>query len=276
MKREKMNGWSLDFDFPLKDGYIPKPRTYGLTMLLDRGLGLRETNDLLEMCADYIDFWKLGFGTSALYHPFILRNKINVINSYNVKVMPGGTFTEIMLLQGKLKPYLDRAAELGFSALEISEGTIEIPSWQRSEAIKMAREKGFQVLTEVGKKESGSFFDPELKSAQILKDLEDGAFKVILEGRESGRNVTIFNEEGEVEQEKVNRLLLHIGGPEEIIWEAPLKEQQVFFIKTFGAKVNLGNIHPVDLLSLQALRSGLRSDTLRLTLAEKQKPQISH
>jgi phosphosulfolactate synthase len=276
MKREQKNGWGLDFDFPLESGIGQKPRSQGLTMLLDRGLGPRETLDLLDMCADYIDFWKLGFATSALYHPFILRNKIAAVNSYNVKILPGGTFTEIMLLQGKLKSYLQKAAELGFTALEISEGTIDLPARQRSEAIRMAREIGFQVLTEVGKKEGGSLFDPELKAEQILKDLEDGAFKVILEGRESGKNVTIFNEDGEVEEEKFNRFLLHIGEQEKIIWEAPLKEQQIFFIETFGPEVNLGNIRPEDVLSLQSLRTGLRSDTLKLAMAKTQKRQVNH
>jgi phosphosulfolactate synthase len=243
-------------------------------MIIDKGTGLRETFDILEMCAEYIDFWKLSFGSSALYNQEILRKKIEMVHSFNVIVYPGGTFLEIAHIQGKLKPYLHRACELGFSAVEISDGTIELPAWKRSQIIKMARDNDLLVLTEIGKKEAGEIFYPELMAEQVKRDLEDGAFKVILEARESGKNVTIFNEQGNIEREKMNKLLLSITGQEQIIWEAPLKNQQVDFITMFGPNVNLGNIPPEDVLSLESLRNGLRADTFKLSLAEKEKQQV--
>lgn len=274
MKKETVhNGWELNFHFPLETG-VKKPRTEGITMILDKGTGLRGTLDILEMCSDYIDFWKLSFGSSALYKPSILKSKIEMVNSFNIKTYPGGTFAEIAIVQGKLKAYLKRAHELGFTAMEISDGTIQMLSRQRSQAIKMAVETGFTVLTEIGKKTSGEIFYPELMAEQVEKDMEDGAFKVILEARESGKGVTIFNNEGNIEQEKMNKLLFSLSGQENIIWEAPLKKQQVDFITIFGPMVNLGNILPDDVISLQSLRTGLRADTFKLSLAENEQYQM--
>jgi phosphosulfolactate synthase len=261
------NAWGLDFSFPLQ-GRAVRPRQKGLTMILDKGTGLRETLDLLEMCAEYIDFWKLSFGSSALYDPALLRKKIKLIHSFHIRVYPGGTFTEIAFVQGKLKPYLNRAKELGFTAIEVSDGTIELSARQRSSIIKTAREAGLLVLTEIGKKEAGEIFDPELVSAQINKDLEDGAYKVILEARESGKDVTIFNAQGDIEQEKMDKLLMFTAAQEQIIWEAPLKKQQVNFITLLGPNVNLGNIATGDVLALESLRTGMRADTFKLTLEQ--------
>jgi len=269
------NGWDLDLYFPLQERATAKPRRSGITMIIDKGSGLRETFDLLEMCAVYIDCWKLSFGSSALYHPEILRKKIELLNSFNIIVLPGGTFLEIAHIQGKLKPYLHRARELGFSAVEISDGTIELSAWKRSQAIKMARELGLLVLTEIGKKDPGEIFYPELMAEQVKRDLEDGAYKVVLEARESGKNVTIFNQQGNIDMEKMNRLLMSIPDREQIIWEAPLKNQQVDFITMFGPNVNLGNIAPDDVLSLESLRNGLRADTFKLSLQKEKEINFS-
>jgi phosphosulfolactate synthase len=268
------NGWELELHFPWQCK-ISKPRSEGITMILDKGMGLRESLDLLEMSSRYIDFWKFSFGSSALYTPQMLKRKIEMIRSFNVDVYPGGTFLEIALEQGKQIPYLERAYELGFSAVEVSNGTIEITPLQRSRIIKTARELGLQVLTEIGKKEGDKNFDPLLMAEQINKDLEDGAFKVILEARESGKGVTIFDENGDIEQEKINKLLLFIRGEEHIIWEAPIKKQQLYFLSTFGPQVNLGNIMPDEVLALQSLRCGLRADTFKLSLEEKNNPAAS-
>lgn len=270
-RKEVANGWELDFCFPLQKRATGKPRFKGITMILDKGIGLRKTLDLLEMCGEYIDFWKLGFASSALYRPEILKKKIEMVNSYKIKIYPGGTFLEIALAQGKQKAYLQRARELDFSAVEISDGTIELPAWKRSQIIKAALERGLMVLTEIGKKDSCAVFHPELIAEQINKDLEDGAFKVILEARESGKNVTIFNEQGNIELDKMNRLLMSAGKQDQIIWEAPLKKQQLDFMAMFGPNVNLGNILPEDVLALESLRSGLRADTFRMALAKEVK-----
>jgi phosphosulfolactate synthase len=262
------NGWELDFLFPLQGRMMEKPRSRGITMILDKGLGLNATRDVLEMSAGFIDFWKLGFGSSALYDPRVLQRKIEAVNSFHVKIYPGGTFFEIAFSQGKTGSYLSRAAELGFSAIEISNGTINLGAQERSHAIKQALQEGFTVLTEIGKKEAGLPFQPELMAEQFNRDLEDGAFKVILEARESGKNVTIFNEQGSIDGDKINELLLSIKGEEHIIWEAPLKEQQIEFITRFGPGVNLGNIPSEDILALESFRHGLRADTFKLALAK--------
>ncbi len=214
----------------------------------------------------YIDFWKFSFGSSALYAPEMLQRKIETIKSFGVDVYPGGTFLEIAFVQGKIHDYLRRAYELGFSAVEVSDGTIELPAPQRSGIIKLACGMGLQVLTEIGKKGEGECFNPGLMGEQINRDLEDGAFKVILEARESGKGVTIFDEQGNIESKKMEQFLHRIRGEKQLIWEAPLKKQQVYFLSTFGPKVNLGNITPGEVLALQALRSGLRADTFKLAL----------
>ncbi|MGI6327820.1 MAG: phosphosulfolactate synthase [Dethiobacteria bacterium] len=259
------NGWELDLCFPWHYK-IEKPRSEGITMILDKGMGLRETLDLLEMSSRYIDFWKFSFGSSALYSPKMLQRKIGMIKSFHVDVYPGGTFLEIAFVQGKIYKYLHRAYELGFSAVEVSDGTIELTPAQRSSIIKLARSMGLQVLTEIGKKEEGESFNPDLMGEQISKDLDDGAYKVILEARESGKGVTIFDEKGDIEDEKMRQFLHRIQGEQHIIWEAPLKKQQVYFLSVFGPKVNLGNIMPGEVLALQSLRNGLRADTFKLAL----------
>ncbi|MGI5823491.1 MAG: phosphosulfolactate synthase [Dethiobacteria bacterium] len=272
MQKEKnTNGWGLDFSFPLQ-GRCAKPRQIGLTMILDKGIGLRETQDLLEMCAAYIDYWKLGFGTSVLYEPALLKKKIELIHSFHIRVYPGGTFTEVAFAQGKLAPFLNKTRELGFTTLEVSEGTIELSPKQRSSIIKSARAEGLIVLTEIGKKEAGVFFDPEQVAAQIKRDLEEGAAKVILEARESGKNVTFFNTQGDIEQEKVDELLFKTATlHEQIIWEAPLKKQQVNFITLLGPNVSLGNIATNEVLALETLRTGMRADTFKLSLPQNNK-----
>ncbi len=262
------NGWGLDFSFPLGNRF-PKPRISGITMIIDKGMGLRETEDLLEMGAEFIDFWKLGFATSALYHQQFLKEKIEMINAYRIRIYPGGTFFEIAITQGKFASFLERAKELGFSTIEISDGTIHLPPQERSLSIRTAKEKGFLVLTEIGKKNSLEDFQPELMAAQVGKDLDDGAFKVILEARESGKGVTIYNEEGNIKTEKLTKLLTLLPDPNKLIWEAPLKSQQIEFITMFGSEVNLGNIHSKDVISLESLRRGLRSDTFKLVLKKK-------
>lgn len=276
MKDNRNNGWGLDIQFPLLDRTPDKPRNDGITMILDKGLGLRETIDLLEMSARYIDFWKLSFGSSALYNPEVLTEKIKLVSQFNVQIYPGGTFTEIAYSQGKLLAYFQRAKALGFSVVEISDGTIDISPWQRSEIIKMARNLGLPVITEIGKKEAGEIFVADVMAEQVNRDLEDGAFKVILEARESGKNVTIFNEQGNIEREKLNKFLMSVSRQEHLIWEAPLKKQQVEFVTMFGPNVNLGNIAPEEVIALESLRTGLRADTFKLSLINHEADFISN
>ena len=262
---DRQKAWGEAFDFPLA-GRDAKPRSRGLTMIIDKGLGLTETRDLLELAADYIDCIKLTFGTSAFYSTHLLKEKIALVKSYGVGIFPGGTFLEIALIQGKLARYLSRAWELGFTAIEVSDGTIPMSDHLRRDTVRASREAGFVVFTEVGKKDPQDRVPQSKILEQIVSDLEQGAFKVIVEGRESGKGVVIYGADGSVNRDELEGIARAVPALDAILWEAPLKNQQVVLIQRFGPNVNLGNIHPEDALALEALRVGLRGDTLRLSL----------
>ncbi|MCL6635209.1 MAG: phosphosulfolactate synthase [Peptococcaceae bacterium] len=256
------NIWLEMLRFPL-GGRTKKPREQGLTMLLDKGLGLGETKDLFNTAGDYIDFLKLGFGTSALYSQAQLEEKIHLAVSAGIDIYPGGTFLEIAVLQGKLKEYIKLAKSLGYTAIEVSDGTINISPEVRERAIAMAAETGLKVLTEVGKKNPDEKAPVDDYVRQIRQDLASGAYRVIVEGRESGRNTGFFDREGRFIAAEIEEIIAAAGAPQLLIWEAPLKEQQQDLIIRFGPNVNLGNISPYEVLALEALRVGLRGDTLR-------------
>jgi len=258
-----INGWREIITFPMGER-AAKPRHQGLTMVMDKGMGTGETQDLLKLNHPYIDFIKLGFGTSMLYAEGLLEEKIHLACSYNIEIYPGGTFFEIALWQDKLIEYLDKCKSLGFTAIEVSDGTINICKEVRARAISMAADKGFMVLTEVGKKNAGPGIPAISLAEQAGEDLEMGAHKVILEGRECGLNVGLYDAKGKIDNGDMQVLLEHIGDPAKIIWEAPLKPQQQDLITRFGSDVNLGNIPPQEVLALEAMRLGLRADTLQL------------
>ncbi|WP_366923516.1 phosphosulfolactate synthase [Metallumcola ferriviriculae] len=267
-KFNEIKAWKELFEFPLL-GRQGKPRDNGLTMIIDKGLGLTETRELLDLAADYIDSIKLGFGTSAFYSHALLAEKIRLVTSYGVDIFPGGTFLEVAVLQGKLPHFLDTAKDLGFTAVEVSDGTINMPQRFRTAAIKEALKRGFKVVAEVGKKDPRDMLETDRICEQIEKDLEDGAFKVIVEGRESGKGVVIYDSQGAIKDEDLRKLLDNIKDPDRILWEAPLKAQQQALIMQFGPNVNLGNVQPNEILALEALRVGLRGDTLRACLKAK-------
>lgn len=256
------NIWLDMLYFPL-EGRTKKPRQQGLTMVIDKGLGPGETRDLLSMAGDYIDFLKLGFGTSALYNQALLEEKIELTRSFGIDIYPGGTFLEVAVLQDKLKEYLALAKNLGYTAIEVSDGTINISPEVRERAISMAAELGLRVLTEVGKKDPQDNAPVGDYVEQIRQDLEHGAYRVIVEGRESGKNAGFYDQEGQFIMDEMEEMLSAVGDPQLLIWEAPLKEQQQDLILRFGPDVNLGNISPYEVLALEALRVGLRGDTLR-------------
>ena len=246
-------------------GRLDKPRALGWTMVIDKGLSLTETENLLSVAADYIDVIKLAFGTSALYRRSLLEDKIRLIQGFGVGVMPGGTLGEIALCQGSWPAYLDQAARFGFDFLEISDGTIPLDGENRRAAIMTAREKGFSVISEVGKKHPEDQQPLEEEMHQALLDLACEARMVIIEGRESGKGIGIYDAQGGICDAGLNRLA--DGLPmEKVIWEAPLKPQQETMILRYGPNVNLGNIPPGDVLALEALRLGLRGDTLRMAM----------
>jgi phosphosulfolactate synthase len=264
----KPNIWRNFITFPLGER-LAKPRTQGLTMILDKGIGLGETRDMLSTAGQYIDFIKLGFGTAALYNNDILEEKINLVKAYNIDIYPGGTFLEVALFQNRLEEFLYLSKQLGFSCIEVSDGTIKVTPEVRERAIAKAREMGFKVLTEVGKK-VGDDNPPIPEMAEIIRsDLKNGAFKVILEGRESGINVGLYDEQGNFIKDDLDMLLSEIADPRIIFWEAPQKDQQLELINRFGPNVNLGNIAPGEIMALEALRVGLRADTLKTAVEKK-------
>ncbi len=253
--------------FPLP-GRCAKPRQTGCTMVSDKRLGLSETRDLLELAGDYIDLIKLTFGTSALYPETVLREKIQLIRTYGVDVYPGGTLFEIAVWQDKMELFFECAAELGFTGIEISDGTISLSTQERRRAIQRAKALGFKVVTEVGKKK-GAPLSVRRMQQMITDDLEQGADQVIIEGLESGKDVGIYDRHGKVKEAEMEALVHELPSSETVLlWEAPLKSQQVRLIKRFGPNVNLGNIAPEDVLTLEALRCGLYGDTLEFCLEQ--------
>lgn len=271
--RDDHDSWRKMISFPLGKRES-KPRNCGLTMIIDKGIGIGETRDLLRINHEHVDFIKLGFGTPALYAEGTLEEKIHLVRSYNIHIYPGGTFFEVALLQNKTMQFLTKCKQLGFTAVEISDGTITIDQEVREQAILQAVEMGFIVLTEVGKKNTGPELPVPTLARQVLHDLKNGAHKVIVEGRECGLNVGLYNAKGKMADKDMQVMLNFIKDPSLLIWEAPLKTQQQDLIARFGSNVNLGNIPPQEVLALEALRVGLRADTLQLALDHADTPRV--
>lgn len=265
-----IKAWEGTVQMPVL-GRTKKPRERGVTMIIDKGMGLHHLKDLIQFAGEYIDIIKLTFGTSAFYDQDLLKMKNDVITSSNIDVMPGGTFFEVAVWQGVLDKYLKRAEELGFSMIEVSDGTIEIDLRTRQNLIKKTKDMGFKVITEVGKKDPREILPISLIHQLINEDIQSGVFKVIIEAREAGKGVGIFDQEGKVKSEEIDNILAGIENPEYLMWEAPLKNQQQDLILRFGLNVNLGNIPPDDILALEALRQGVRGDTLKRAYLKKKK-----
>ncbi|MDT9726276.1 phosphosulfolactate synthase [Xylanibacillus composti] len=240
---------------------LSKPRTRGLTMVIDKGLGLSAFADLMETAGSFIDVVKLGFGTSALYPIEMIAKKIELAHQHQITIMPGGTFLEVAVAQKRVDPFFSVVAALGFSGLEVSDGTIELNREQRSTLIKQALKEGLTVFTEYGKKAWGSVIDQEGLLRTVYSDLECGAELVTVEGRESGRGAGLYDESGSCRDPELLQVVERLPDPYKLMWETPLKSQQVWMMQTLGRHVNLGNIAPEDILSVEALRRGLRSDT---------------
>ncbi|MGE5558736.1 MAG: phosphosulfolactate synthase [Bacillota bacterium] len=255
--------WSPCLSYP-EENRLEKPREIGWTMVIDKGAPLAETEGLLDAASDFIDLYKFGFGSTALYKDAFLRRKISLIKSYGVKPYCGGTLLEIAIMQHKVLPFLEQLHRYGLDYLEISDGTIPLSLTTRAMLIKSAVNDGFKVITEVGKKDPSNQLDAGDILNLIRHDLENGADKIILEGRESGKNIGIYNAAGIIIQAKLDELT-GSGNliQEKLIWEAPLKQQQEELIRRFGPNINLGNVPLTEVIPLESLRRGLRSDTLR-------------
>jgi len=212
---------------------------------------------------EYIDIIKLTFGTSAFYEREFLTEKIRLLTTAHIDVMPGGTFLEVALWKGAYEKYLERAKELGFSTIEISDGTIEMDLLTRKDTIRQALDMDFKVITEVGKKDPKEALPIALVHQLIREDLECGAFKVIIEAREAGKGVGIFDQAGKIKQDEVDNIIAGVENVDHLMWEAPIKNQQQELIIQFGNNINLGNVPAEEILALEALRQGLRGDTLK-------------
>jgi phosphosulfolactate synthase len=233
-----------------------KPRQQGLTHVLDRGLSVAEVDGLAEVAGDYIDVAKLGWGTAVATGN--LQAKLQRYRDHGITVMLGGTLTELAIAQNRLDALVAWLHELKIEHIEVSDGTITLEHERKLELIqRLATE--FTVLSEVGSKDNTRIMAPFRWVEQIQTELDAGAWKVIAEARESG-SVGIFRHDGEVRMGLIDEIA-HAIAPERILFEAPRKDQQVWFVRRFGPDVNLGNIAPEEVLSLETIRVGLRSDT---------------
>ncbi|MEE3490881.1 phosphosulfolactate synthase [uncultured Methanobrevibacter sp.] len=240
-----------------------KPRECGITMVLDKGLGLETAESLMEISGEYVDYLKFGWGTSIVHEQDIIRKKVSMYQSHDITPYTGGTLFELAYMNDKLNEYFEEAHNLGFNAIEISDGSIQIPHDRKVECIEMARDEGFEVLSEVGKKDPN--LDKELtldeRIEYMQEELDAGSSLIIVEAREGGKNIGIFDKSGNAKEDEIDYILDNFDGSK-LLWEAPNKDQQVFFILKLGNTVNLGNVSTDDITSLETLRRGLRGDTV--------------
>lgn len=238
-----------------------KPREHGLTMVMDKGLSIQEVTNFLSVAHPHVDIVKLGFGTSFVTPN--LKEKIEVYNSFNIPIYFGGTLFEAFLIRDQFEDYITVCKEFGVSYMEVSDGSINITHAEKCGYIEKLTRHGI-VLSEVGSKDAAHIIPPYKWIELMRSELNAGSSYVIAEARESG-NVGIYRGSGEVREGLVQEILTQI--PEEkIIWEAPQKTQQLYFIELVGCNVNLGNIAPTEVLPLETMRIGLRGDTFHLFL----------
>ena len=237
------------------------PRTYGLTMVMDKGLSFGEAQNFIEIAIPHVDLIKLGFGTAHVTPN--LRKKIEAYKNAGMHVYFGGTLFEAFLIRNQIDEYVAICKDYEIDFIEVSDGSITIPHTEKCGYIEKMT-KYATVLSEVGSKDATNIMPPYKWIELMQAELAAGSQYVIAEAREAG-NVGIYRDSGEVRQGLVQEILTQI--PEEkIIWEAPQKAQQLYFLELIGCNVNLGNIAPAEVLALEAMRIGLRGDTFELYL----------
>lgn len=244
-------------DLPQRSG---KPRERGITHVLDRGLSVAEVDGMIEVGGEFVDFVKLGWGTALATGN--LDAKLERYRSHGIPVVLGGTLTELAIAQGRVDGLIAWLGELGIDHVEVSDGTISMEHSDKLALIERLAED-FTVFSEVGSKDAAEIMAPYRWVEQIETELKAGAWRVITEARETG-TAGIYRADGEVRMGLIDEIA-HAIDPERLLFEAPQKEQQVWFLRRFGTEVNLGNIAPADVLSLETLRLGLRSDTAEMT-----------
>lgn len=242
----------------------PQPRTSGLTMVMDKGLSISEVHNFMSVAGPHTDIVKLGFGTSFVTPN--LREKIQVYQSYGLPIYFGGTLFEAFLIRNQFDDYVAMCKDYNINYVEVSDGSVSIPHAEKCGYIEKLT-KHATVLSEVGSKDAAHIIPPYKWIELMRAELEAGSSYVIAEAREAG-NVGIYRGSGEVREGLVQEILTQI--PEEkIIWEAPQKAQQLYFLELIGCNVNLGNIAPNEVIPLEAMRIGLRGDTFDLFLNKK-------
>jgi phosphosulfolactate synthase len=246
---------------PFQLNHLPartvKPRNEGITLALDKGFSIRQTEDFCEAAAEYTDIVKLGWGTA--YVTQNLEEKLDVYRRYDIPVYFGGTLFEAYVLRDQLDAYVELLKRYDLQYVEVSNGTILL-SEQRKLDIIEELSKEFTVLSEVGSKNPNDIIPPYKWVKMIRNEMNAGAWKVICEARESG-TVGVFRPNGEIRSGLIDEIADQVS-VDNLLFEAPQKEQQVWFIRKFGSNVNLGNINPAEVISVETLRLGLRSDTL--------------
>ncbi len=240
-----------------------KPRLTGVTHVLDKGMTLTQLDATMASTAEYIDVWKFGWGTAYL-DPEV-RDKIRRLRHHNIQACPGGTLLEISWLQRRADGFFDWVEDVGFTAVEVSNGATAMPIDEKRSLIRLAADRGLDVLAEVGSKSPDANVIPEQWIDEIGGDIDAGARRVVAEGRESG-TVGLYEPDGRVRTDLVAALEAAVDGTR-IIYEAPLRTQQAWLLRTIGPSVNLGNITMAEVLSVESLRQGLRADTIGLGTA---------
>ena len=233
-----------------------KPRNSGITMVMDKGLSIRQAEDFMSVGSEYTDFVKLGFGTSLITPGF--EKKIKIYKKSGVIPYFGGTLFEAFIVRDMFRQFVDFLDKHEIDLVEVSDGSFDIEHNQKLEYIGKLAERG-TVISEVGSKKKDVIYSPEEWVDMMKSELGAGSVKVIAEARESGTS-GIYNEDGSINNKIICGIAEHVK-LDNVIWEAPLKSQQAWFIKNFGANVNLGNIAPNEIIPLESLRLGLRGDT---------------
>ena len=251
----------MNFNLSQVPDRTEKPRKSGLTMVMDKGLSIPDVKGFLSVAAPYVDIVKLGFGT-AFVTPN-LKEKIAVYQEHRIPVYFGGTLFEAFLIRDQFDEYVNVIQEFGVDYMEVSDGSIAIPHAEKCGYIEKLAAYG-TVLSEVGSKDVTNIMPPYKWVELMRTELNAGSTYVIAEARESG-TVGIYRDSGEVRQGLVQEILTQIPA-EKIIWEAPKKEQQNYFLQLVGCNVNLGNLAPAEVISLETMRMGLRSETFQLFL----------
>lgn len=241
------------------------PRSNGITMVMDKGLSISEVHNFMEVSSPHVDIVKLGFGTSFVTPK--LKEKIKVYQSYDIPVYFGGTLFEAFLIRNQFEDYIAVCKEYGITYMEVSDGSITIPHAEKCGYIEKLAKHGL-VLSEVGSKDAAHIIPPYKWIELMRAELSAGSTYVIAEAREAG-NVGIYRGTGEVREGLVQEILTQIPG-EKILWEAPQKAQQLYFIELLGCNVNLGNIAPTEVIPLETMRIGLRGDTFNLFLDKEE------